>query len=199
MVLRLSQDVAEDRVIEIRPGITFTCRPLTSFLNDTAEAWAFRRLADAVEQPAVLNEALEAMGWTGAPPDFEDPDVRLGALKTLKRQKLAEEAITGWDGVVDDKTGKSVACTPETVRLVMALCPEEAAIWFNAYTRFLERLRDAKNGSAPSSAGASAVGGVTAKPARKRGRPARKAEGAPTVSSARNSSTGRGRRKKPES
>ena len=173
----------EDGVVEasLEPGtmqrlspgqdVRFTVTPLTTAAMAAAQAEARKRLDGLQAQAKERTEAGLALDGL---PDLSDDGAREGQYQALLIHSLAARHITAWSGIEDDPP-----VTRENVAALMDLYPVGER-FIQEFTLRQVLLASAKNASGPSADGTSsqAVGPDTAKPVRKRARPAPKAASA---------------------
>ena len=152
-------------------GVTVTVTPLTTAAMAAAQAEARKRLEGLEAQAKERNEAGLALDRL---PDLSDDGVREGQYQALLIHALAARHITAWSGIEDDPP-----VTRENVAALMDLYPVGER-FIQEFTLRQVLLTSAKNASGPSADGTSipAAGPDTAKPARRKKRPAPKAASA---------------------
>ena len=152
-------------------GVTVTVTPLTTAAMAAAQAEARKRL-EGLEAQA--KERTEAGLPLDGLPDFDDQDAREGQYQALLIHSLAARHITAWSGIEDDPP-----VTAENVAALMDLYPVGER-FIQEFTLRQVLLTAAKNASGPSADGTSipAAGPDTAKPAKRKARPAPKAASA---------------------
>ncbi len=144
--------------LEIVPGIVFTVRPQSLPMTEAAAAFARRTLEEAEKDPGVLKR----LGWDMAlPPLIEDDHDRQGLYMALSMTRVAQLAITDWEGVMGPD-GTPMPCTAGNIATVMGFLPDVAALFWYKYTGVLEALEKAKNAWRPSPNGTSDEGPDTA-------------------------------------
>jgi len=155
--------------IELPYGITITVKPLTTASMAGCQA-AARRRVEAVESQA--RDRKESGLPLDGLPDLDGEDERDGFLQCQVVYELAARHVTAWTGIEDDPP-----VTRDNIIAVMDLYPVGEQ-FLQKLTLQQMLLNAAKNGSGLSASGTSsqAEGPDTAKPAGKKGRPARKAE-----------------------
>ena len=152
-------------------GVTVTVAPLTTAAMAAAQAEARKRLENLEAQAKERTEA-------GLPldelPDLTDEDAREGQYHALLIHSVAARHITAWSGIEDDPP-----VTRDNVAALMDLYPVGER-FFQEFTLRQVLLTAAKNASGLSADGTSiqAAGPATAKPAKRKTRPAQKAASA---------------------
>ncbi len=146
-------------------GVTVTVTPLTTAAMAAAQAEARKRLEGLEAQARERTEA--GLSLDGLP-DLADDGDREGQYQALLIHALAARHITAWSGIEDDPP-----VTREHVAALMDLYPVGER-FIQEFTLRQVLLASAKNASGPSADGTSspAAGPDTAKPVRKRARPA---------------------------
>lgn len=154
--------------IELPYGITVTVIPLTTTAMAAAQAGARRRV-EAVEAQ-VRDRKDSGLSLDGLP-DLSVEEERDGFLQCQVVYELATRQITAWMGIEDDPP-----VTRDNIIAVMDLYPVGEQ-FLQKLTLQQMLLNAAKNASGLSASGTSSQveGPDTAKDARKKARPARKA------------------------
>ena len=152
-------------------GVSVTVTPLTTAAMAAAQAEARKRLDGLQAQARERTEAGLALDGL---PDLDDEDVREGQYQALLIHALAARHITAWSGIEDDPP-----VSRENVAALMDLYPVGER-FIQEFTLRQVLLTSAKNASGPSADGTSsqAAGPDTAKPAKRKTRPAPKAASA---------------------
>ena len=145
--------------------------PLTTTAMAAAQAEARKRLDGLQAQARERTEAGLALDGL---PDLDDEDVREGQYQALLIHALAARHITAWSGIEDDPP-----VSRENVAALMDPYPVGER-FIQEFTLRQVLLTAAKNAFGPSADGTSipAAGPDTAKPAKRKKRPARKAASA---------------------
>ncbi len=151
-------------------GVTVTVTPLTTAAMAAAQAEARKRLDGLQAQARERTEAGLALDGL---PDLDD-GAREGQYQALLIHSLAARHITAWSGIEDDPP-----VSRENVAALMDLYPVGER-FIQEFTLRQVLLTSAKNASGPSADGTSspAAGPDTAKPAKRKARPASKAASA---------------------
>ena len=149
-------------------GVSVTVTPLTTAAMAAAQAEARKRLESLEAQAKEREESGLALDGL---PDLEDDGAREGQYQALLIHALAARHITAWSGIEDDPP-----VTRENVAALMDLYPVGER-FIQEFTLRQVLLTAAKNASGSSANGTSspAAGPDTAKPAKRKARPARKA------------------------
>ena len=152
-------------------GVSVTVTPLTTAAMAAAQAEARKRLDGLQAQARERTEAGLALDGL---PDLDDEDVREGQYQAPLIHALAARHITAWSGIEDDPP-----VSRENVAALMDLYPVGER-FIQEFTLRQVLLTSAKNASGPSADGTSsqAAGPDTAKPAKRKTRPAPKAASA---------------------
>ena len=152
-------------------GVTVTVTPLTTAAMAAAQAEARKRLDGLQAQARERTEASLALDGL---PDLDDEDVREGQYQALLIHALAARHITAWSGIEDNPP-----VSRENVAALMDLYPVGER-FIQEFTLRQVLLASAKNAFGPSADGTSspAAGPDTAKPAKRKKRPARTAASA---------------------
>ena len=155
--------------IELPYGVTVTVKPLTTASMAACQA-AARRRVEAIE--AQSRERKESGLPLDGLPDLDDEAERDGFLQCQVVYELAARHITAWTGIEDDPP-----VARDNIIAVMDIYPVGEQFLQKLTLRQM-LLNTAKNGSGPSASGNSsqAEGQDTVKSARKKERPAPKAE-----------------------
>ena len=158
-------------------GVSVTVTPLTTAAMAAAQAEARKRLEGLEAQAKERKESGLALDGL---PDLTDDGAREGQYQALLIHALAARHITAWSGIEDDPP-----VTRENVAALMDLYPVGER-FIQEFTLRQVLLTSAKNASGPSADGTSspAAGPDTAKPAKRKARPAPKAASARTASPA---------------
>ena len=152
-------------------GVTVTVTPLTTAAMAAAQAEARKRLEGLEAQAKERTDAGLALDGL---PDPADEGAREGQYQALLIHSVAARHIVAWSGIEDDPP-----VTAENVAALMDLYPVGER-FMQEFTLRQVLLSAAKNASGPSADGTSnqAAGPDTARPARKKTPPARKAASA---------------------
>ena len=152
-------------------GVTVTVTPLTTTAMAAAQAEARKRLEGLEAQAKERQEAGLALDGL---PDPTDEGAREGQYQALLIHSVAARHITAWTGIEDDPP-----VTRENVAALMDLYPVGER-FIQEFTLRQVLLTAAKNASGPSADGTSspAAGPATAKPVKRKARPAPKAASA---------------------
>ena len=152
-------------------GVSVTVTPLTTAAMVAAQADARKRLESLEAQARERKESGLALDGL---PDLSDDGVREGQYQALLIHALAARHVTAWSGIEDDPP-----VSRENVAALMDLYPVGER-FIQEFTLRQVLLTAAKNAFGPSADGTSipAAGPDTAKPVRKRARPAPKAASA---------------------
>ena len=152
-------------------GVTVTVTPLTTAAMAAAQAEARKRLDGLQAQARERTEAGLALDGLA---DLSDDGAREGQYQALLIHSLAARHITVWSGIEDDPP-----VSRENVAALMDLYPVGER-FIQEFTLRQVLLTSAKNAFGPSADGTSsqAAGPDTAKPAKRKTRPAPKAASA---------------------
>ena len=152
-------------------GVTVIVTPLTTTAMAAAQAEARKRLEGLEAQVKERKESGLALDGL---PDLTDDGAREGQFQALLIHSLAARHITAWSGIEDDPP-----VTRENVAALMDLYPVGEQ-FIQEFTLRQVLMTSAKNAYGPSADGTSipAAGPDTAKPAKRKARPA------PTAASA---------------
>ena len=151
--------------------VTVTVTPLTTAAMAAAQADARKRLESLEAQAKERKESGLALDGL---PDLADDGAREGQYQALLIHALAARHITAWSGIEDDPP-----VSRENVAALMDLYPVGER-FIQEFTLRQVLLASAKNASGPSADGTSspAAGPDTAKPAKRKARPAPEAASA---------------------
>jgi len=163
-------------------GVVCMCRPCTTAIWESALAHARRTVAALIAG----EEVMEDLGIdTDLLPDLSDPDAQEGFRKLLFVQALARHAIKSWKGVEephggDAKGQKRWRPAPVTHKAIAELMNihRMAEEFIDRYGRNVLQRYAEGNASRLSPNGTSGGGRNTAKAAKRRVPPARKAASA---------------------
>ncbi len=149
-------------------GVTVMVTPLTTAAMAAAQAEARKRLEGLEAQAKERKEA--GLPLDGLP-DLADDGAREGQYQALLIHSLAARHITAWSGIEDDPP-----VSRENIAALMDLYPVGER-FIQEFTLRQVLLTAAKNAFGPSADGISspAAGPDTARPAKRKARPARTA------------------------